>query len=269
MKTLAALIFLAILLLKVSVFAQTHQVLEERNLNADIANLSETIDLYYEKMIALKTKLSLTKQKITSPHLSAEDTQELKFLEETRIDISEAFRNLRVDISSFGTNPQDLETFESAKHEFNLALVKAYMPRYQTAKTSLLTRLLATIEPQYVEEVVTRTEANRLMFTQFDSNEPSKDAMNSNFRFNEMIKAHNELAAKLNSAKEANIYQIYPTNLKLTTAAQEAALYQALVQGTEYKASAQSTIVATQSEQVNIESGIHRLISTCASIFGI
>ena len=270
MKAVIALIFLTILLIQISVFAQSEESpASERNMLEELSSLSQLIDLYFDEMIALKAKLSASNQKITSPNLSPEDAEKARYLQESRENIYDILKIYNAEIvAELGSSPETLEAFETAKLQYNIAVIKAIMPRFETPKASLLTRMLTTLPAQYVEEILPRAEALNLIFTQFESNEPSKDAMNLQFRLNEMIKTHNKLAEKLNQQKEAKIYQIYPLNSKVTTATQEAALYEALVKSSEFqpaKAAPSPSLLTTTKTGIDT----YTITTTCSGLFGI
>ncbi len=256
MKTLTALTFLITLLIQITSYANPQPAVVEENLASQLSALTETIDGYFEAMIALKTKLHQQNLKITDSNLQLEDAEKLKELAEIRSNIQSALKGYKSEISSLESNPESLEIFEEAKLLYNIALVKAFLPRYKAVKTGLLMRFISTFQPQYVEEIISRTDAAKLIFTNFDTNE------NLEYRLGKIIETHNEISEELRRAQDANIYQIHPKNLNIRTAEQEAAFYKALVRNAEY--STGPALLTT----VKVGPNHFSILATCAGLFG-
>lgn len=270
--------FIAIFAMKTPAFAQE----SAPSLDGELSALEQTIDLYFEQMIALKTHLALNKQKITSQFLSSDDAGQVRFLNETQKNIIDALVNYRVKIEGMAENPEALEAFEKAKLQYNIIVVKSLLPRYEVVKTKFMTKLFVKMEPQFAEALVSREDALKLFFTQFETNEPTKDALNLNYRSSEILKVHNAITHRNNQLKESNIYQVY-SSPKITTGAQESELYLSLIKGVEFKPNSESTptppapkapIVAPSNTPPLLETKKvapdHFIITpTCNGLFGI
>ncbi|MES2769230.1 MAG: hypothetical protein V4596_08795 [Bdellovibrionota bacterium] len=258
MKTPTTLTFLITLLIQITSYAATQPAVVEQNLASELSALTEAIDGYFENMIALKTKTNLPKLKITDSHLKLEpeDAEKLKKLAEIHSNIQSALRGYESVISSLESDPESLEIFEEAKLLYNIALVKAFLPRYKAVETGFLIRIISTFQPQYVEEIISRSEAENLIFTNFDTNE------NLKHRLGKIIETHNKISDELRRAQDANIYQIHPKNLNIRTAEQEAAFYNALVRNEEY--STGPALLTT----VKVGLDHFSIIATCAGLFG-
>lgn len=268
LKAVVALIFLITLLVKISVFAQETNAMGQDKLVSNTKELTEMIDLYFEQMIAFNTRLSTTKTQ------TPEDVAKKQLLEETRLTIIDVLKEIRTPIAEIANNPESIEVSENLKLQYNLALIKASLPRYETTKISIFAQVFGTVKPQYVSEIISRTEASELIFTEFATNEQTRDGMDLDYRVSEMVKTHNSIASQLNAAKNANIYHIYSSS-KLSTAAQEGALYQAIARGAQYQAT-QAKANANTPEEAPSTLGVERkgpdyfkMIRTCFGLFAI
>jgi hypothetical protein len=268
LKAVVALIFLMTLLVKISAFAQEANAMIQDKLVSDTKELTEMIDLYFEEMIAFETRLKNTTTQ------TPEDIAKRQLLEETRLTIIDVLKEIRTPIAEIANNPESLEVSENLKLQYNIALIKASLPRFETVKASILLKVFGTVQPQYVPEIITRTEASQLIFTEFTTNKATRDGMNLDYRLSEMVKTHNAIASQVNAAKNANIHHIYSYS-KISTAAQEGALYQAIARGAQYqaplaKANANPPEEAPSTLKTTGEGNdFYRMITTCFGLFAI
>jgi hypothetical protein len=236
-------------------------------LEQNLKQLTEAVDLYYDEMISLKSTLTINGLKITSP-ISKMDPQvasTLQTLEETRLEIIESIRNFRPQIEAY-SRTLDLASADRIHFLYDLLLVKAFLPRYDTAKINLFTRLFSSYQPQYVDELIPRAEALNLFFIEFNTYEPT--------RFSEIIKTHNTVTSKINQLRNANLYQVYPKSFKLENGIQEASLYQSLIRGEEFQPSTQASSNSQKETPsaivINKVSDTHfSLTLNCSALFGI
>lgn len=198
--------------------------------------LSFAIDIYYEQMISLKSSLALSGLKITSKHseMVPEDAKSIIDLENTRTEINEAFKHYKADIDTL-SEPENIEIYENLKFLYDIVLIKAFLPRFDTIKSGFITRIFTFNTPQFAEEIVPRGDALELFYKNFNLNDDSKAVLNSDFRLSSLIKMHNEITAKLNRNKESNIYQTYPKRIKVKSEAEEAYIYETIIRGENLK----------------------------------
>lgn len=257
-------------------FAQESASVSQDKIVLNVKELTEMIDLYFEEMISFQTRIKNTPQQNQTP----EDAAKKQFLEETRLTIIDALKEIRSPILEIANKPESLEVSEALKHQYNLALVKAFLPRYQKSNVGIISKVFGTVQPQYVPEIISRADALQLMFTDFATNEATKDSMNLSHRLSEVIKTHNAIASQVNSTKQANIYQIYPTNLKITTSTQEAAFYEAIAKNASFKPSISNTTPIPQDVVLESKSpstletkktspDFYKMITTCFGLFAI
>lgn len=200
------------------------------NLEAELKGLSLVIDEYYKDTINLSARLHAQGHKLTSPKnkLSPKLAQEVESLENTRLAISEALKDYRASIDALGALPENSKVFENSKFLFDLALVKAFLPRYEPkpeGATGIVKKLFAPPEPQFAEEILPRTEALNLFYTDFQDSEE----LNRDVRIAEIVKTHNSITSEYNKNRGSALLQTYPKTIKPNV--NESVLYKAIVKG--------------------------------------
>jgi hypothetical protein len=273
LKTLKTLSVLTLLLLHLSSYAQetpSPDPLAQNSIAQDleygIKDLSQIIDLYFEQMISVKSTLAISGLKITSPtsKMRPEIVTAINSLEDSKQKIISTLKEFRTAVDSL---PKNSPVYENLKFLYDVTLVKAFLPRYDVARKSIFVRMFSSIRPQYADELISRAEALDLFFTDFDSNEPTKDALNSSYRVAELIKTHNAITGRINELRDSNLFQTYPKNIKPMDGNQEAQLYKSLIKGEELLASAPSAPTAPLLEVKKVAEDHFIIVPTCAGLF--
>lgn len=267
MKTVSRLAILTLLLIQVTAFAQvteTDTVTENspHDIETKLSELSTEIDLYFSDMISLKTRT-------LKPTASAENNADLTLLENRRQKIIDSIKAYRSKILELSANSDSLVEYDNAKFLLNIVLIKSYLPRLETAKTGLAGKvksLVLPVEPQRVSELITRNEANDLFFKEFVSNDTSKNGFDADFRLNSIVQTHNNLATVFNKMNGSQLLQVYPKRTEVSTNLQEAAFYDSIIRGQEFKPAVAAPAPGFL-ELNKVSDGVFSLTLTCAGLF--
>jgi hypothetical protein len=270
LKALTHLSFIVLLFSQLPSFAQELTTQGANNLEQELTQLSLDIDLYYNQMISVKSTLAINglTEDSSKSSMGPDVALALETLQDNRLVLIDSIKSYRSQVEELSKNSDSLEYVEKVKYLFDVALVKAFLPRYDVATVSIFTRVFSSYQPQFVEELISRTEALNLFFAEFDTNEQTKDALSANFRFSELTKTYNSIAKTINTFRNANIYQVYSKNIKPTDGLHEASLYQSMIKGEEFSTAPVTANPETSKFTLSKVADDHfTLTLTCSGLF--
>ncbi len=198
------------------------------NLESDLEELNELIEKHFQTALTLSEKLAkfgLTLSSASKAKMPAPLAQEVETYQNTRLSILDAIAQYRLNIDRLPTQTE-ISTVENSKFLFNLALIRALLPRLDLPQQEgLINKLLGYKELRYVDALITREYALEQLYTDFKEASPERAL--------KAITLYNRLADTFNSNKGSKILPTYSKDIKVSSVVMEGSLYTAIARGEE------------------------------------
>lgn len=201
---------------------------ESTNLETELRQLNELVDFYFKNTLLVAAKLASHGLKLTSPtsKMPEELAQEMETLNKTREAILEAFQLYRNEIEELA-KINDTRALDNSKFLYDLALVKSFLPRYETPKAEgIISKIFASHEPRHVDELIKREEGLKLFYTDFK-------VFNAE-RAQQIAQVYNSIVSAINENMGNIIYQTYTKASKISDIPSEIQFYTSIIRGEEY-----------------------------------